>query len=351
VKLRSCALVAVVSLVLLTACNDNDANAARGDVLRNLSHEVITPAYTRLGQSTEQLAQTTAALCDAPSAEARRAAQDAWEQAWSAWNRTRAFRFGPIVEADAAADIAFMVDTDKVDELLDAPGQEGEPLTPEALEAKGADVRGLGAVEHLLFTGDALDPAACAYAAAAAELVADSAGGVADAWAEPSDDAPAFRDQLAEPGAGGRYLNAQAAVGDLVNGISMALTDAARELANAEAAPPGGRETVGTHGGSRVRDALWSVRAGYFGSTDGTDGDGLSDLVADVSETADERVRDLLDQAEQQVSTFPDSLDDADADTLTDAYDAVRNAGTIVRAEVASELGVTISLGDADGDS
>ena len=36
---------------------------------------------------------------------------------------------------------------------------------------------------------------------------------------------------------------------------------------------------------------------------------------------------------------------------MTDAYRLVRNTGTIVRAEVASELGVTLSLGDADGDS
>jgi predicted lipoprotein len=348
VKLRSGALLAIASLIAFSACNDNDANAAREDVLRNLSYEVITPAYVQLGRSTEQLEQATQELCDAPSPEARRAAQDAWEQAWSAWNRTRAFRFGPIVEADAAADIAFMVDTEKVDELLETPG---EPLTADALSDKGADVRGLGAIEHLLFTRDPLDPATCAYAAAATELVGNSAHDVAVAWTEPGADVPAFSDQLAEPGEGGRYLNAQAAVGDLVNGISMALTESARELANAEAAPPGERESVGTHGGSRVRDALWSVRVSYSGSTDGTDGDGVGDLVADVSATADERVRGLLEQAERQVSTFPDSLDDAEADALTDAYNAVRNAGTIVRAEVASELGVTISLGDADGDS
>jgi predicted lipoprotein len=246
-----------------------------------------------------------------------------------------------------------MADPDKIDDLFTSA--DSTPVTVDSLGQEGADVRGLGAVEHLLFTRDPQDPEVCAYASAAAELAAGSAAAVGREWTDGDDRGP-FRDQLAEPGEGGRYLDTQAAVGDLVNGMSMALTEAARELANAESAPPGERETVGNHGGSRLRDTLWSVRASYVGTLDGTEGDGtegdgVSDLVAGVSETADERVRDLLEQAEQLVSTFPESLDDADAAALTDAYQAVRNAGTIVRAEVASELGVTLSLGDADGDS
>jgi predicted lipoprotein len=348
---RVFALAAVALLLGVSACgNDTDANAAREDVLRNLSHQVITPTYVQLARSVDELDAAVAELCDAPSAQARRASQGAWTDAWSAWNRTRAFRFGPLTLNRETADIAFMADPDKIDDLVTSA--HNTPVTVDSLGEEGADVRGLGAVEHLLFTRDPLDPEVCAYASAAAGLAARSAAAVGREWTDGDDrGGRPFRDQLAEPGEGGRYLDTQAAVGDLVNGMSMALTEAARELANAESAPPGERETVGTHGGSRLRDTLSSVRASYVGTLDATEGDGVGDLVAAVSETADERVRDLLEKAEQQVSTIPETLDDADAAALADAYNAVRNTGTIVRAEVASELGVTLSLGDADGDS
>ena len=62
------------------------------------------------------------------------------------------------------------------------------------------------------------------------------------------------------------------------------------------------------HGGSRLRDELWSVRASYFGATSGTEGEGVSDLVKAVSPTADERVgADLIERADQAVAKLPAS--------------------------------------------
>jgi predicted lipoprotein len=349
---RRGALALLCSLIAVTACgNDTDSSANRAAVLANLSTNVITPGYEQFDQSTAALATATAKLCEAPDKAALTAARSAWARAWTDWNRTRAFRFGPLDELDAVADIAFMVDTAKIDKLLaDAKGKPGPAFTAAALGEKGADVRGLAAIEHLLFTRDPLDPNPCAYAAAAAKLVADAAHEVEVAWTEPGADNPAFRDQLAKPG-DGRYLDEQAAVGDLVNGLSMALTESTRRLASAQAAPPGEREETGSHGGSRLRDELWSVRASYFGAPSGTEGEGVSDLVAAMSPTADERAGDLIERAESAAAALPPSLADASEAELANAYKLVRNAGTIVRAEVASELGVTLSLGDADGDS
>jgi len=345
--------VLVLSPALLAACgNDNDSNATRADVLSNLSTDVFTPVYVELDRSTQALASATETLCGDPEEAQLRATRTAWTRAWTAWNRTRAFRFGPIIETRANADIAFMVDPDKIDTLL-AEGRDtdtGEAFTAASLSEKGADVQGLAAVEHLLFERDPLEPATCAYADAASELAAAAARKIGVAWTDGAGDDKPFRDQLANPG-DGMYTNAQGAVGDLVNGMSMALTEATRELANAETAPPGERETVGSHGGSRLRDMVWSVRAAYFGAASGTEGDGIADLVAAVSATADERVRDLLERADKAVAALPTSLDEASPGALANAYRLVRLTGAIVRTEVASELAVTLSLGDADGDS
>jgi predicted lipoprotein len=343
-------LMAMLAVTALTACgNDKDSNATRADVLRSLSTTVITPAYVQLDRATAGLASATTHLCKVPDQTQLRAARTAWDSAWSAWNRTRAFRFGPLTETRANADIAFMIDPRKIDKLL-TESKAGPALTASSLGEKGADVRGLAAGEHLLFERDSLDPTTCAYAADAAELVAAAAHDVRLAWTDGTGGDPAFRDQLAKPGAG-MYSDEQAAVGDLVNGLSMALTESSRELADVQGAPPGEREVVGSHGGSRLRDVLWSLRATYFGATSGTTGDGVSDLVAAVSATADKRVSELLERADRSVNALAPSLVDAPAAELTKAYRAERDLGIVVRAEVASELGVTLSLGDADGDS
>ena len=51
------------------------------------------------------------------------------------------------------------------------------------------------------------------------------------------------------------------------------------------------------------------------------------------------------------VGALPADLDRAEDDDIDDAYRRTRSLGTITRAELASILGVTLSLSDSDGDS
>ncbi len=346
------ALMVCAALVGIAACSsdDTDASADRADVLENLSTNVITPVYVELDRATAQLADATTALCAAPDAARLEAAQRAWDDAWRAWNRTRAFRFGPMTDDRTGSDITFMIDPEKIENVISATDPNTPLPTAETLRFAGSDTRGLTAVQYLLFDADATAPRACAYAASAAALSAEAAHATRLAWTDGTGDDPPFRRQLATPGTG-KYDNGQAAVEDLVNGMAMALTETTRELADAEATTPAEREPIGEHGGTRLQDFMWSVRAGYFGTTRGTDGAGIDDLVAAVSPTADDRVSDLVERSSAAVDALPPSLADASKAELRKAYRLVRNAGTIVRAEVASELGVTLSLGDADGDS
>jgi uncharacterized protein len=346
------ALVLCIGVFGVTACSsdETDATANRAEVLRNLSKRVITPVYVELDEATAHLAETTTALCASPDPARLTAAQRAWDDAWQAWNRTRAFRFGPMTDDRTGSDITFMVDTDKIDNVVSNRDPAAPLPTVETVRFAGADTRGLSAVQYLLFDADATAPRACAYAAAAATLAAEASHTTRLVWTDETEGEPPFGRQLAEPGTG-TYDDGQAAVEDLVNGLAMALTETTRELADAEATPADEREAIGEHGGTRLQDFLWSVRASYFGTTTGTDGAGIDDLVAAVSPTADERVRDLVERSSAAVDALPASLADASTAELRKAYRLVRNTGTIVRAEVASELGVTLSLGDADGDS
>jgi len=246
------------------------------------------------------------------------------------------------------SDIGFMVDTDKIDEVVEgSEAAVGPPFTAESVGAAGADVRGLAAIEHVVFQRDPTEANNCAYAAAAATLVAEKAGEARAAWTEGTDGDPAYADLVAKPG-NDAYGDSQAVLDDFVNGMAMALSEATKALADARSAPPGQRDIVGSHGGDQVRDTLWGVRAAYEGSLTNADSRGVGTLVADASSDADERFHTKLERATRAARRLPSDLDDALVDQ---SYRRFRALGTTTRAEVASILGVTLSLSDSDGDS
>ena len=82
----------VFSLVVRAAAcgNSNDTSATRSEVFTNLSRNVIVPAYEELETTTADLVTAVDALCASPSPANLTAAQDAWSDAWSAWNQTTA---------------------------------------------------------------------------------------------------------------------------------------------------------------------------------------------------------------------------------------------------------------------
>ena len=96
-----------------------------------------------------------------------------------------------------------------------------------------------------------------------------------------------------------------------------------------------------------MRDTLWSVRASYEGSLTNGDGRGVGALVRDASSDADERFRTNLGRATRAARAPVRSR----RPLVDRAYARLRALGTNTRAEVASILGVTLSLSDSDGDS
>jgi predicted lipoprotein len=331
---------ALWSTPLAMPAGATDAPERRREVMANLATEVIEPAYRDLARATETTVEALDLLCAQPSTEQLVVARRAWQRSWRAWNRTRAFRFGPVMDQRLAADIAFTIDVDKLDDVLagDDP-RIAPPFTLETVGAVGADVRGLGAIEHILFFVGVPAPERCSYAVSAAELVAAATAEATDAWSDGTG---------AELASGtGAYDDPQVAVDALVNGLSMALVEATRELADAQVTDDGIPRTVGAHAGARIRDTLWSVRAVYTGRA----GPGIDALIAAASSDTKQRVDALLTRTTRVVGRLPVDLADTPDRLLDSAYLRARSLGTIVRAEIASALGVTLSLGDSDGDS
>ena len=93
------------------------------------------------------------------------------------------------------------------------------------------------------------------------------------------------------------------------------------------------------------------MQAAWLGTTKGKGGNGVEELVAAVSPTAAERTSDTLRKAVQAARDLPPRLSDATPAQLRTTYKYVRRLTRQLDSEVATQLGVTINLSDADGDS
>ncbi len=79
---------------------------------------------------------------------------------------------------------------------------------------------------------------------------------------------------------------------------------------------------------------------------------GLDPLIAAQSAEATDRLATQLGKARTNIGLIPAPLATAtDVDAMASAYLSTAAALLVARADVASLLGVTLTLGDADGDS
>jgi predicted lipoprotein len=337
----------VATAVVMTAGTSAAADLTREDVYRNLAHKVAVPQYERLATTTAALQQATSALCASDTPGNLDAARAAWLDAWRAWNRTRVFRFGPEF---VVSHITFPTDPAKIEAM--AAGSQpaiGPPFTPASLLQTGADVRGLEAVEYVLFTGT-VTPATCSLASASAQLATTTAAAVAQAWSEGTGGAPPFAEQLANPKRSEMYENAQQPLDDIVNGMLLVASESTSPLASTLEPTPG-RMRATVHTGTRVQDNLAAIQAAWRGSTKGRGGDGVEALVAAVSPSSAERTSDTLNRAVEAAGRLPERLADGSPADVRSTYKHVRRLTRQLDAEVATQLGVTVNLSDADGDS
>ncbi|HEX4981903.1 MAG TPA: imelysin family protein [Ilumatobacteraceae bacterium] len=301
---------------------------SRDDVVAAITAEVIVPGYDRLATTTETLQTAIEDVCAQPSDARLTVAQEAWRDARQAWSATRAYRFGPATDDRTMSKIDFPIDPQKITDLLAGT----EPVDVETVGALGSDQRGLGGVEAALFGNDPTDDRSCEYAASASELVATTAVELSDEWEVGSD------------------LPTQDVIELVVNGIVFALGDVAdMRLGLASGATTGIPAPAEADGGS-----AHSARDDMLAVLDGVDAlvDHLDPLVSSQSAQTAERLATQLANARTNIELIPSPLATAtDIDAIASAYRSTTAALLIARAEVASLLGVTLTLGDADGDS
>jgi predicted lipoprotein len=324
-------------------------SAATGTVLEAIADEVIVPSYEALVASFEQLATDVDAVCAAPSEEALATARGSWQEVATAWRATRPVGVGPAMERRLAAAIGFQARAAALDELLAGD----DPVDPAGLEGAGAAVKGIAALELGLFGegADALagpgDPRRCTYLASATGLAQAATAEVLADWTD------GYRDTFVEGMDGDPQSSVDAIVNELIFRVTETDDQGLRALVEADSAddlPANRADGPAAFHAAELR-ATVGAAAALLGA-DPADGRLLA-LVAAGSEDTAGRLGDATAAATAAMADLPDSVTAAfdDPEALARAQESVAALKVLLATEVASELGVTLSFSDADGDS
>lgn len=347
------------------SCGGDDDLRPRA--LEHVAHAVAEPAFASLRAAADDAAARTRALCGAPSDAALAAARDAWHAERDAWGRALPLAFGPIAEQMQQAALDFWPARPDTIEAAIASAAEAAAITPAFIAGKGVSAKGMPALEYLLFGADPAavlpalsDPATgarrCAYAGAVADDIASRAAALQSAWS------PGFADSLARAGDGSEvFPSAQAGVDAVVNASIEALavmvkTKLDTPLGNLTGAAVDPELLESRFAGRSKRDlqrnldGVWAV---YHGADPEGPAEGIAALVRAVDPGLDERVHMQHARAVDVLAAVPEPfagalVDDRGAVQLArDELDALRR---MLKLDVASALGVTLSLSDNDGD-
>ena len=343
-------------LVLVAGCGGGPERPA---VLADLADEAIVPAYRQFDSAATALHAAAVRLCDAPSEAALADARTALDAARSAWAYSEPMWVGPVMDRRSWAVVRWPAAVDEIKALIADTSIE---LDRDRLANRiGADQRGLGAVEHVLYTDSSgaagtasavlsalADPRRCGYLRGVTEVVAEEAAVVAAGWTEDWDGAGPYRDQFSAEGGDG--------LDSIVNDTLFLL----ERITDLELGPALGAmgsevrldaidEGPAAAGAEDLVSRLDGVRAVLIG--DQSAGAGLAPLLGDELTG---RLSDQLAAARAAASGLEPPLRRAAATSsasVAAARDAVKVIQITVATEVVGRLGVTIGFSDADGDS
>ncbi|UQA62238.1 imelysin family protein [Polyangium aurulentum] len=339
-------------------------DSAQQAVMHDLAYEVMLPINAEVEDEALALATAVGAYCDAPSDETLSAAQDAWRAARVPWKHAEAFRFGPAEDLRLGSAIDFWpVRPDSVESAITAAPV---PVTPEHIASLGASAKGMPALEYLLFDpagalggSDEVAKRRCSFARALGETIGKDATTIHQAW---SPEGGAFVDQVALAGAGSKlFATGQDGVARVVNLIISQLHQISEKklggpLGVSTGAAPDSTTVESRFSDNSTEDLLNNLRGMeeiYLGQHGEHSGKGLSSLVRPKSAPIDDAVRKALEDAKAKAAAIPGPLRLAivnDAAAVQAALDSAKALRRLFTADVASVLGVSVTLSDSDGD-
>lgn len=335
----------------------------RTALLTSISQDMALPLYTDFARHSQILSAAVQALQANPTVETLAAAQTAWREAALTWEQTEVLAFGAEMTLITPID-KWPTRTSFIDEQIAGT----EPLTQATVASFGSTSKGLPALEYLLFDPEldetALltrlqnEPRRLEYAVAAAQVLAQDAEALVAVWSSEG-----YGTTFVE---GGTLANedVQSSVSMAVNEMVAVLETMVRE----ELSPPLGSRTYGQpvpeqaegwrSGTSRANLVanLNGLNQLFDGNSDGALGfdDYLTAQGAMYGEVPlADAINTQWQAALSAVEAIPEPLHTQvvdNPDAVIRARDEITKLLVLVKSDMASQLGVTITFNDNDGD-
>jgi predicted lipoprotein len=365
--------------------------ARKREILGHLGETIFLPTYRELATAAAALESATAAFEADPSDDHRAAAQQTWRDAMALWQQAELFQLGP---AGASGDMGVIGGRDLRSEVYAFPLTNACRVDQETVAADFEDpdvfatelvnVRGLGALEYLLFvegtsnactelspinaegTWAALGEAEIRarrsrYAHTVAVLVRRQADALVEAWSPEGGD---FVGALASAGESGSiYPTARRALNDLVGGMlyldtmtkDMKLGEPAGLVrCTAETCPEELETRWARVGKENVLTNLRAFERIFLGASPDTDAPGLDDLLIEIgAEGLADRLRVAIASAITAVEAVPGALEDAistDRAALQAAFDAIAQVVMLFKMELVTTLDIELPSNFGDND-
>ncbi len=349
----------VIVGAVVAGCSDpvTQSTVDRAALVAELTDAVIIPSYEELALEASELAATTNVLCEERNASALAATRDAWKAVRRPWRVAEVYELGPVRDLRIKNAIEFLpLREDDLLEVLEGSA----PIDAAYIAGLGVAARGLPVLEYLLWEGtdaeilaalgDAAPARRCQYIDALADDLVTQTERLVRAWRADGDD---YRAEFADEGT--------MAIDDLVNSSIEAL----QLLEGERLAKPLGRRDGGVpqldaievrRSGAALADVkagLEGVAAIYTGDYGTHQSGGIASLVIDANPTLDLRITGQIAAARAALDRIPEPLSQAILDSpelVEEAFVALRALLRLIAADLASQLGVTTTFSDNDGD-
>ncbi|MCW9708177.1 imelysin family protein [Fodinibius salsisoli] len=359
----------ISSVLLFSSCGgtdsdtDNNSSTVRSDMLEQTANNIILPSYQAFRTEVTSLKEAGDNFAENATEETLTDLQDQLKNTRLAWQHVSLFQFGTAktVLLRTSAN-TFPADTDQIEDNIDAGDYTLGSISNQA-------AAGFPTLGYLLHGQDETNQQILAAYTEAEDaqkrlkylqdnlsFIANKTSEVVSAWEENE---------------GQNFLNAENAGTDTGSSLGMLVNAMVRHyerfLRDGKVGIPAGVRSAGVprptateayYGGYSVELALANLEAtkrlftgaGY----DGSSGTGLEEnLDALGHEELSDDIITELDQAKSALETLQDPLStqiESNNDPVLTAFQELQQVLTLIKADMTSRLGVTITYQDNDGD-
>jgi uncharacterized protein len=355
------AIACAAALSLATCGGDSAATSDRHAMLVQIVDDTVLPTYRQLVEASNELAVAASALRARPDAATLAGSRAAWRRARAAWRRSKAFEFGPAESLRTFAKIDWSpIRAERIEQEISGDAE----LTAEHVAGLGANVKGLLAIEYLLFDPNGDDAEVLAafdgdirrldYLVALTGDLHAQAGELLAAWEPGEGD---YARTLTATG-NEEYPTLKSAVDEVVNRLIFAARDVEAKLGvlAADEGEPDPTVLEARLSGNEVEDLLDDLRGAgnvYRGATVPADGRGMAGVVMTTAPAIDESISLSFELALAAVNDLPRPLApvlETEQERIGTAQLGARRLVRSLEIDLVSALGATLAFNPGDGD-